>query len=41
VATNHGGRVDVTSREGEGSTFTVHLPAGPGPVVVIGWTEAS
>jgi signal transduction histidine kinase len=24
--TNHGGEVNVTSREGEGSTFTVTLP---------------
>jgi two-component system sensor histidine kinase SenX3 len=30
VATNHGGAVDVASREGEGSTFTLRLPrAGP------------
>ena len=26
VATNHSGSVTVTSREGEGSTFTLHLP---------------
>jgi two-component system sensor histidine kinase SenX3 len=34
VATNHGGNVSVTSREGYGSTFTLHIPAGPGPVSV-------
>jgi two-component system, OmpR family, sensor histidine kinase SenX3 len=28
VATNHGGKVTVTSREGEGSTFTLTLPSG-------------
>jgi signal transduction histidine kinase len=26
VVTNHGGRVTVQSREGEGSTFVLHLP---------------
>ena len=28
VATNHAGEVTVQSREGEGSIFTVHIPAG-------------
>jgi two-component system sensor histidine kinase SenX3 len=40
VATNHGGKVSVTSREGEGSIFVLRLPAGPGPVAVSGWTNA-
>jgi len=34
VVQNHEGEVTVTSREGEGSTFTLKLPAGPGPVAV-------
>jgi two-component system sensor histidine kinase SenX3 len=41
VASNHRGRVGVSSREGEGSTFTLRLPAGPGPVAVSGFTAAS
>lgn len=34
VATNHGGTVSVTSAEGQGSTFRVTIPAGPGPHAV-------
>jgi two-component system sensor histidine kinase SenX3 len=34
VAANHHGDVRVTSQEGEGSTFTLRLPAGPGPVAI-------
>jgi two-component system sensor histidine kinase SenX3 len=34
VANNHRGAVGVESREGAGSTFTLRLPAGPGPVAV-------
>jgi two-component system, OmpR family, sensor histidine kinase SenX3 len=40
VATNHGGKVSVTSREGDGSTFLLRLPAGPGPMAVSSWTDA-
>jgi two-component system sensor histidine kinase SenX3 len=41
IATNHGGRVDVTSTVGEGSTFTLRLPArspdvGAGPSTSVG-----
>jgi two-component system sensor histidine kinase SenX3 len=36
VAGNHHGEVRVSSQEGEGSTFTLVLPAGPG---VIATTE--
>jgi two-component system sensor histidine kinase SenX3 len=34
VATNHGGRVDVDSHEGQGSTFTLRLPAPSGLVAL-------
>ena len=34
VASNHAGEVRVESLEGEGSTFTLRLPVGPGPIAV-------
>jgi two-component system sensor histidine kinase SenX3 len=34
VATNHRGEVRVVSQEGQGSVFTLRLPAGPGPVIL-------
>jgi two-component system sensor histidine kinase SenX3 len=34
VAANHGGDVRVESKEGEGSIFTLRLPAAVGPVAV-------
>ncbi|MHB8665133.1 MAG: sensor histidine kinase [Acidimicrobiales bacterium] len=41
VATNHRGEVRVSSREGEGSTFTLRLPAGPGPVALTSETDTA
>ncbi len=34
VANNHGGDVRVESHEGTGSSFTLRIPAGPGPVAM-------
>ncbi|WP_373324948.1 sensor histidine kinase [Actinocatenispora rupis] len=35
IATNHGGRVDVTSTVGRGSTFTLRLPARPSRAIAV------
>lgn len=34
VVANHDGHIDVASRLGEGSTFTLHLPSASGPVAL-------
>ena len=41
VVQNHDGQVDVTSREGEGSTFTLRLPVGPGRASATAAQEAT
>jgi two-component system sensor histidine kinase SenX3 len=41
VVANHEGEVTVRSIEGQGSTFTVHVPAGPGPVAVSSEDDAT
>jgi two-component system, OmpR family, sensor histidine kinase SenX3 len=40
VATNHGGSVSVTSQEGGGSTFTLRVPVGPGPIALSSLEDA-
>ena len=40
VATNHGGEVEVTSAEGEGSTFVLRIPHGP-PAADVDGVESS
>ncbi|MCU1498494.1 MAG: Two-component sensor histidine kinase [Acidimicrobiales bacterium] len=41
VVANHGGEVTVSSREGEGSTFTLRIPASPAPAARPGSPEPS
>ena len=42
VVDNHGGRVDVVSREGDGSTFTLWLPTGgDGRTSLVGVTSVA
>jgi signal transduction histidine kinase/HAMP domain-containing protein len=31
IVTNHGGDITLTSREGQGTTFTIHIPLAPAP----------